>query len=61
MAATGQPAAAGHGGLVVAARGVQGGAGTTTLAIHLAAAWARWGPAPVLLLDLAGAWPSAST
>jgi pilus assembly protein CpaE len=54
VAATGQPAAAGHGGLVVAARGVQGGAGTTTLAIHLAAAWARWGPAPVLLLDLAG-------
>jgi pilus assembly protein CpaE len=41
-------------GLVVAARGVQGGAGTTTIAVHLAAAWARWGPAPVLLLDLAG-------
>jgi len=41
-------------GLVVATRGVQGGAGTTTVAIHLAAAWARWGPAPVLLLDLAG-------
>jgi pilus assembly protein CpaE len=41
-------------GLVVAVRGVQGGAGTTTLAVHLAAAWARWGPAPVLLLDLAG-------
>jgi cellulose biosynthesis protein BcsQ len=54
VAATGQPAAAGPGGLVVAVRGVQGGAGTTTLAIHLAAAWARWGPAPVLLLDLAG-------
>src|SRR4029453_8248147 len=45
----------GVGGLVVAARGVQGGAGTTTVAVHLAAAWARWGPAPVLLLDLAGA------
>jgi pilus assembly protein CpaE len=41
-------------GLVVAIRGVQGGAGTTTLAVHLAAAWARWGPAPVLLLDLSG-------
>ena len=55
VAATGQPAAAaGPRGLVVAVRGVQGGAGTTTLAIHLAAAWARWGPAPVLLLDLAG-------
>jgi pilus assembly protein CpaE len=54
VAATGQPAAGGPGGLVVAVRGVQGGAGTTTLAIHLAAAWARWGPAPVLLLDLAG-------
>jgi cellulose biosynthesis protein BcsQ len=55
VAATGQPdAAGGPRGLVVAVRGVQGGAGTTTLAIHLAAAWARWGPAPVLLLDLAG-------
>jgi cellulose biosynthesis protein BcsQ len=42
------------GGMVVAVRGVQGGAGATTLAIHLAAAWARWGPAPVLLVDLAG-------
>jgi pilus assembly protein CpaE len=41
-------------GLVVAIRGVQGGAGTTTVAIHLAAAWSRWGPAPVLLLDLSG-------
>ncbi|HEV8648933.1 MAG TPA: cellulose synthase operon protein YhjQ/BcsQ [Actinomycetes bacterium] len=40
--------------LVIAARGVQGGAGTTTLATHLAGAWARWGPAPVLLVDLAG-------
>jgi pilus assembly protein CpaE len=47
-------AAGGLSGLVVAARGVQGGAGTTTVAVHLAAAWARWGPAPVLLLDLAG-------
>jgi pilus assembly protein CpaE len=55
VAATGQPdAAGGRRGLVVAVRGVQGGAGTTTLAIHLAAAWARWGPAPALLLDLAG-------
>ena len=41
-------------GLVVAIRGVQGGAGATTVAVHLAAAWARWGPAPVLLLDLSG-------
>jgi pilus assembly protein CpaE len=41
-------------GLVVALRGVQGGVGTTTVAAHLAAAWARWGPAPVLLLDLSG-------
>jgi pilus assembly protein CpaE len=47
-------AVAGLSGLVVAARGVQGGAGTTTVAVHLAAAWARWGPAPVLLLDLVG-------
>jgi pilus assembly protein CpaE len=55
VAATGRPDAAGDpGGLVVAVRGVQGGAGATTLAVHLAAAWARWGPAPVLLLDLAG-------
>jgi len=55
VAATGQPGTtAGPGGLVVAVRGVHGGAGATTLAIHLAAAWARWGPAPVLLLDLAG-------
>ena len=65
VARTGQPAstaghagqpgsAAGHAGLVIATRGVQGGAGTTTVAIHLAAAWARWGPTPVLLLDLAG-------
>jgi pilus assembly protein CpaE len=41
-------------GLVVALRGVQGGVGTTTVAAHLAAAWARWGPVPVLLLDLSG-------
>ena len=55
VAASGRPGAAGGpGGLVVAVRGVQGGAGATTLAVHLAAAWARWGPAPVLLLDLAG-------
>jgi cellulose biosynthesis protein BcsQ len=55
VAATGQPdSVGGVGGLVVAARGVQGGAGTTTVAAHLAAAWARWGPAPVLLVDLAG-------
>ncbi|HSO54018.1 MAG TPA: hypothetical protein VL330_15020 [Actinomycetes bacterium] len=44
----------GHSGLVVATRGVQGGAGTTTVAIHLAAAWARWGPTPVLVMDLSG-------
>jgi cellulose biosynthesis protein BcsQ len=55
VAATGRPDPAGDpGGLVVATRGVQGGAGTTAVAVHLAAAWARWGPAPVLLLDLAG-------
>jgi Flp pilus assembly CpaE family ATPase len=55
LAATDLPGPAGGlAGLVVAARGVQGGAGTTTVAVHLAAAWARWGPAPVLLLDLAG-------
>ena len=41
-------------GIVVAVAGVQGGAGTTTLAIHLAGAWARWGSGPVLLADLAG-------
>jgi len=50
----GQPHAPGGGALVVAARGVHGGAGTTTVAVHLAAAWARWGSAPVLLVDLAG-------
>jgi pilus assembly protein CpaE len=55
VAATGQPGSAdGLAGLVVATRGVQGGAGTTTVAVHLAAAWSRWGPAPVLLVDLAG-------
>ena len=55
VALTGQPgSSAGHAGLVIATRGVQGGAGTTTVAIHLAAAWARWGPTPVLLMDLAG-------
>jgi DNA-binding NarL/FixJ family response regulator len=37
-AAGGQPHAAGGAGLVVAARGVHGGAGTTTVAVHLAAA-----------------------
>jgi cellulose biosynthesis protein BcsQ len=55
VAATAAPdPTGGNGGLVVAARGVQGGAGTTTIATHLAAAWARWGPGPVLLLDLSG-------
>ena len=55
VAVTGHPGSvSGHSGLVVATRGVQGGAGTTTVAIHLAAAWARWGPTPVLLMDLAG-------
>ena len=55
VAATGKPGSAdGLAGLVVATRGVQGGAGATTVAVHLAAAWSRWGPAPVLLLDLAG-------
>src|SRR4029450_8469270 len=55
VAATGQPGSAdGLAGLVVATRGVQGGAGATTVAVHLGAAWSRWGPAPVLLLDLAG-------
>jgi cellulose biosynthesis protein BcsQ len=55
VALTGEPAPPpGPSGLVVATRGVQGGAGTTTVAVHLAAAWARWGPTPVLLLDLAG-------
>ena len=41
-------------GWVVAVRGVHGGAGTTTVAAHLAGAWARWGPGPVGLVDLAG-------
>jgi Flp pilus assembly CpaE family ATPase len=40
--------------LVIGVRGVHGGAGTTTLAAHLAGAWSRWGPRPVLLADLAG-------
>jgi CheY-like chemotaxis protein len=53
-AGAGRPQAPGGGALVVAARGVHGGAGTTTVAVHLAAAWARWGSAPVLLVDLAG-------
>jgi cellulose biosynthesis protein BcsQ len=39
---------------VLAVRGVHGGAGTTTVAAHLAGGWARWGPAPVLLADLSG-------
>jgi cellulose biosynthesis protein BcsQ len=47
-------ATAADSGLTIATRGVQGGAGTTTIATHLAAAWSRWGPSPVLLLDLAG-------
>jgi Flp pilus assembly CpaE family ATPase len=40
--------------LLVAIRGVHGGAGATTLATHLAGAWSRWGPQPVLLADLSG-------
>ncbi|HZD37091.1 MAG TPA: cellulose synthase operon protein YhjQ/BcsQ [Actinomycetes bacterium] len=40
--------------LLIAVRGVQGGAGATTLATHLASAWSRWGPRPVLLADLSG-------
>jgi cellulose biosynthesis protein BcsQ len=55
VAATAAPdPTGGHSGLVVATRGVQGGAGTTTIATHLAGAWSRWGPSPVLLLDLSG-------
>jgi cellulose biosynthesis protein BcsQ len=55
VAATAAPdPSGGHSALVIAVRGVQGGAGTTTIATHLAAAWSRWGPGPVLLLDLAG-------
>jgi hypothetical protein len=53
-AATGEAAVGEARSPVVAVRGVQGGAGTTTLAAHLAGAWARWGPAPALLADLAG-------
>lgn len=40
--------------LVIAVRGVHGGAGATTIAAHLAGAWSRWGPSPVLLADLSG-------
>jgi MinD-like ATPase involved in chromosome partitioning or flagellar assembly len=40
--------------LVIAIRSVHGGAGATTVATHLAGAWARWGPRPVLLADLSG-------
>jgi Flp pilus assembly CpaE family ATPase len=40
--------------LLIAVRGVHGGAGATTLATHLACAWSRWGPQPVLLADLSG-------
>ena len=40
--------------LHVAVQGAHGGAGATTVAAHLAAAWARHGPRPVLLADLAG-------
>ncbi len=40
--------------MLVAVRGVHGGAGATTLAAHLAGAWSRWGPRPVLLVDLSG-------
>jgi cellulose biosynthesis protein BcsQ len=55
VAATGTPdPTGGHSALVIATYGVQGGAGTTTIATHLAAAWSRWGPSPVLLLDLSG-------
>ena len=55
VAATAAPDPAdGHSAVVVAVRGVQGGAGTTTIATHLAAAWSRWGPSPVLLVDLSG-------
>jgi hypothetical protein len=39
---------------VIAVRGVQGGSGATTVAVHLAGALARWGPTPVLAADLAG-------
>ena len=41
-------------GRLVAVRGAHDGAGTTTVAAHLAGAWARWGPLPVGLVDLAG-------
>lgn len=39
---------------MVAVRGAHGGAGATTVAAHLAGAWARWGPGRVGLLGLAG-------
>jgi cellulose biosynthesis protein BcsQ len=54
VAATAADPSGGHSTLVIATRGVQGGAGTTTIATHLAAAWSRWGPSPILLLDLSG-------
>jgi cellulose biosynthesis protein BcsQ len=54
VAATAPDPTGGNSALVIATRGVQGGAGTTTIATHLAAAWSRWGPSPVLLLDLSG-------
>jgi cellulose biosynthesis protein BcsQ len=55
VAATARPRATDEpANLVIAVRGAQGGAGTTTLATHLAGAWACWGPKPVLLADLAG-------
>jgi Flp pilus assembly CpaE family ATPase len=41
-------------GRVVAVRSAHGGAGATTVAAHLAGAWARWGPRPVGVVDLAG-------
>jgi MinD-like ATPase involved in chromosome partitioning or flagellar assembly len=49
-----EPEAAVASTMLVAVRGVHGGAGTTTLATHLAGAWSRWGPRPVLLADLSG-------
>ena len=54
VAATAPEPTGGHSALIIATRGVQGGAGTTTIATHLAAAWSRWGPGPALLLDLSG-------
>ncbi len=49
-----QLAAMNRTGRVVAVRGVHGGGGATTVAVHLAGAWARWGAGPVGLLDVAG-------